>query len=86
MADDHRADIDQRTAFAPGTFGCHEALHMASYFADAVHEHLRDHPAIAANPEWRELADKAVTALAKLYSAIGAEHLSAHDKGERDGR
>lgn len=62
--------------FAPGSMGCHEALHMAGYFTGAVDEELCEHPAIKSNPEWRKLAVKAVDALGDLYSAIGRDHLS----------
>lgn len=73
MADD---DIDP-IKYGPGSFGCHEALHMASYLASAVDEQLHDHPAIAANPKWSALAQRAVEALAELYQVIGAEHFDA---------
>jgi len=62
--------------FEPGSMGCHEALHMASYFAGAVDEELCEHPAIKGNKEWRKLAIKAVDALGDLYNAIGRDHLS----------
>lgn len=69
--------------FKPGSFGCHEALHMASFFAGVVDEELCEHPAIKAREEWSELAHKAATALADLYQAIGRDHLSfAPIKGE----
>ena len=62
--------------YAPGSFGCHEALHMASVAADIVDRTLLEHPAIAAMPEWKTLADKAHQALFDLYQAIGEKHLS----------
>jgi len=61
--------------FAPGSHGCHEALHMASFFAAAVDSNLCDHPAIAQNPAWMDLAQDAADALFKLYQAIGNEHM-----------
>ena len=61
--------------YAPGSFGCHEALHMASVLHGMVQEHLCDHPAIKEKPEWRALADKASEALFALYQAIGGEHI-----------
>lgn len=64
-------------AFVPGTLGCHEALHMASYFASAVDTELAEHPAITRNPEWKALADAATEKLADLYQAIGTAHLNA---------
>ena len=65
-------DLD---GFKPGGFGCHEALHMAAYFAGAVEEQLAEHPAIKRDKEWSKLAHSAVSALADLYQAIGAKHL-----------
>lgn len=68
---------DDPLAFVPGTLGCHEALHMASYFASAVDTELAEHPAITRNPEWKALADAAAEKLADLYQAIGTVHLNA---------
>lgn len=61
--------------FAPGSFGCHEALHMASVLAEMVEARLCEHPAVQMVPEWKALADRAAAALHDLYQAIGARHL-----------
>lgn len=61
--------------FAPGTFGCHEALHMASVLAGMVDDQLCEHPAIQQRPDWQTLADRAREALSDLYQAIGQEHV-----------
>ena len=61
--------------YAPGSFGCHEALHMASVARDFVDTHLCGHPAIAQNPEWAAQAGYAAEALADLYQMIGAKHV-----------
>ena len=42
-----------------------------------VEQHLAEHPAIRANPEWEELATTAATALTDLYHAIHKAHLAA---------
>ncbi len=63
--------------FSPGSYGCHEALHMASYLATQVSNELCDHPSVLLNPKWHKLADKAADALAELYSAIGSGHFAA---------
>ena len=72
-------DADEKyriaSTYRPGTFGCHEALHMASVARDFVEEHVCNHPTIGLNPEWQALADKACEALFELYQAIGKEHL-----------
>lgn len=69
--------------FRPGSFGCHEALHTASILMDMVDLKLAQHPAIAAKPEWQELAEAAHRALFDLYQAIGAEHLEEDDDARR---
>lgn len=61
--------------FKPGSFGCHEALHMAAFLEEAVDRQLLAHPAVAMNPEWFALAATAGKALAALYQAIGAAHV-----------
>jgi hypothetical protein len=62
--------------FVPGSFGCHEAMHLASVFRDIIEEHLVDHPAVKAKPEWAALAEKAAATLSELHQAIGKEHLA----------
>lgn len=61
----------------PGSFGCHEAMHMASVLADMVGERLCEHPSISRNAAWLTKAEAALAALHDLYQAIGAEHMSA---------
>jgi hypothetical protein len=61
--------------FAPGTFGCHEALHVTDIMADMVERYVVEHPSIKQNPDWLALAETASVALAKLYQAIGEAHL-----------
>jgi hypothetical protein len=68
--------------FEPGTFGCHEALHLASTFMNMVEEHLAEHPAVRANPEWEALATTAVRALADLYHAIREAHRAAQQSSQ----
>lgn len=70
---------DDAGRFAPGTHGCHEALHMASVLAELVETQLAEHPAVRQNPDWQALADRAVEALADLYQAIGTLHGEAPD-------
>lgn len=73
---DHLRECGGRhEGFGPGTYGCHEAMHMASFLAEAVNEQLVEHRAIAANQEWSALARSATETLMALYQKIGAEHL-----------
>lgn len=71
---------NEAARFAPGTFGCHEALHMAHVLAETVDERLCEHPAVQLVTEWKALADRAAEALHDLYQAIGVQHGTA---GER---
>lgn len=64
----------QAEDFQPGSFGCHEALHMASFLCNAVDVELCEHQAITMNEEWLRLAETAQIALQKLYDAIAEAH------------
>lgn len=66
---------EAKAEFEPGSFGCHEALHMASFLANSVEDELTIHPTITANKEWLRLANVALNALSDLYQAIGAAHI-----------
>lgn len=61
--------------YEPGSMGCHEVLHMASFLADAIEEQLIDHPAIQQNVEWVIKAKVAHDAILALYQEIGNLHL-----------
>ncbi|MBT1154352.1 hypothetical protein J1C56_01975 [Aminobacter anthyllidis] len=73
VLDTHSGDL---SGFAPGGMGCHEALHMASVYADDVYSRLAEHPAVILNPDWFRLAMEAGDRLFALYQAIGAVHLA----------
>lgn len=66
--------MKRKDQFAPGSLGCHEALHMASFLSTAVDQELAGHPAIKRNKEWLKLARQAAGTLADLYQKIGAAH------------
>ena len=61
--------------YGPGSFGCHEALHMSQFLSSAVVRGLCLHPTIAANQTWKDMAEKAASQLEELYQSIGSEHL-----------
>jgi hypothetical protein len=65
--------------FRPGTYGCHEAMHMALFFADSVDAQLVEHPSIKMNHQWLSMAERAREVLLDLYQAVGGAHLSAAD-------
>jgi hypothetical protein len=65
--------------FAPGTLGCHEALHASWMMMDAFDRQVRSHAAIVLDPEFFQLASEAHERLFALYQAIGAKHLGGSD-------
>lgn len=73
---------DDPSLFKPGSFGCHEAMHMALFLADAVDDQLVDHPSIKMNHRWLSMAERAREVLLDLYQAVGGAHLSAADEEE----
>ena len=68
-------DVDL-SQFAPGTFGCHEAMHTTSLMLDMTDDHLLQHPAILGDPEFYRLAGEVHEAFFALYQAIGEKHLA----------
>jgi hypothetical protein len=67
---------DAGAKFAPGTMGCHEALHMSNVLADTLDRQLLTHPAIILNPAWYARVGRACDELGTLYQEIGAAHFS----------
>lgn len=61
--------------YKPGSFGCHEVLHMTAFLSAAIDDNLMQHTAIKLNPKWWKLASEAHSKLFDLYQAIGEEHL-----------
>jgi len=66
-------DLDQR--FAPGSFGCHEIMHVSQMLAGLVEDQLCNHSAVLRDPRWFKLACQARDSLSRLYQEIGAVHL-----------
>lgn len=73
-------NLDER--FGPGSFGCHEAMHVADIFAGLVEDRLCNHSAVLRDPHWYKLACTARDSLAWLYCDMGAVHLDADDPGK----
>jgi hypothetical protein len=71
-------------AFVPGTFGCHEAMHEASIWAEWLSD-FADHPAIALNPAWKAEADEIAQRMADLYQKIAAVHSEASGDERHNG-
>ncbi len=83
LAQEREQDVAELIAsVAPGTFACHEAMHMTSVVMDNIDQHIADHPAIAANPEWFRLATRASETLFRLYEEIASLHLALAGDGD----
>ena len=76
LAAQQKADINHPEKFQPGSFGCHEALHVASMLADIVSTQLLDHPAILLDSDLYRRAHSIHAELVDLYQSIGAKHLA----------
>lgn len=70
------ADIKGSEKFRPGSYGCHEALHVSSMLTDIAEAHLLKHPAILLDSELYRRARDIHGALFDLYQAIGEKHLA----------
>jgi len=77
---DGETEVDLQAKYAPGSCGCHEALHMASFLGSAISHELLEHGAILADAQWFALAERAASALGELYQAIGGKHIGASPK------
>lgn len=64
-------EADASAKFAPGTMGCHEALHTAWILLDTLDRHLLEHPAIVLNPAWYKRVARAHDELFEVYQDIG---------------
>lgn len=58
--------------YGPGTFGDHEALHVANLILGLIERELAEHPAILLQPEWYAHVRRAQDELSSLYQKIGA--------------
>lgn len=66
-------DIDER--FGPGSFGCHEAMHVTHMLVGLIEDQLCNHSAVLRDPRWFRLASQARDSLSRLHQEIGAAHL-----------
>ena len=73
LVEDH--SITPPEGFGPGTFGCHELLHMVSFLEHAVEEEVCKHPSVMIDPDWHLESQRALLALRRLYQLIGSKHL-----------
>ena len=57
--------------YGPGTFGLHEALHMAHVMSSLFDRELLDHPAIQSDKDLKARAEEISSGLADFYQAVG---------------
>ena len=70
------AGISDRGKFKPGSYGCHEALHVASMLTEITSTQLLAHPTILLDRDFYHRAHSIHAALFDLYQAIGEKHLA----------
>lgn len=77
-----RPSLEER--FGPGSFGCHEAMHVTQLVVDLIERQLVQHSAVLLNPVWYAQVREAQGLLYHAYSAAADQHLDApgHEGGE----
>lgn len=90
IEDDWTQNGNPRTAFpalmaefAPGTAGCHEALHTAFLCREMVGNHLAAHAAVLASPAWFRQAARIGEAIDALLQDIRTHHAIAAAEAEQ---
>jgi hypothetical protein len=63
--------------FGPGSFGCHEAMHVTNLVVELIEQQLATHSAVLLDPYWFHNVREAQSLLYSAYNAIGGDHLSA---------
>lgn len=71
---DHRS---LETRFGPGSFGCHEAMHVTHLVVDLLERELVTHSAVLLDPYWYEKVREAQALLYSAYSRVADRHLDA---------
>lgn len=61
--------------FGPGSFGCHEALHVTHLVVDLIERELVQHSAVLLDPSWFDRIREAQALLYRAYQEAGARHL-----------
>jgi hypothetical protein len=68
-----RPSLEER--FGPGSFGCHEAMHVTQLVVDLIERQLVQHSAVLLNPVWYPQVREAQALLYRAYSGAADEHL-----------
>jgi len=54
-----KSNVDLDDRFGPGSFGCHEAMHVAEILSGVVERELCNHSAVLRDPYWYKFARQA---------------------------
>lgn len=71
---DHRT---LETRYGPGSFGCHEALHVTNLVVDLLERELAGHGAVLLDAFWYGKVREAQALLYTAYSQVAQVHLEA---------
>lgn len=71
---DHRS-LEAR--YGPGSFGCHEALHVTNLVVELLERELAGHSAVLLDAFWYSKVREAQALLYTAYSQVAQDHLAA---------
>ncbi len=71
---DHRS-LEAR--YGPGSFGCHEALHVTNLVVELLERELAGHSAVLLDAFWYGKVREAQALLHSAYSKVAQAHLAA---------
>ncbi|MEX0700960.1 MAG: hypothetical protein WD069_02580 [Planctomycetales bacterium] len=73
---------DWDSGFEPGTYGCHELFDRTHVVVNLLDISILNHPACIRDPQWYELASRALQLLDELYQSVGSQHLTDDEAAE----
>lgn len=71
---DHRS---LAVRYGPGSFGCHEAMHVTQVVVDLIEQELLSHSAVLLDAFWYGKVREARTLLRSAYNHVAQVHLEA---------
>jgi len=63
--------------YGPGSFGCHEAVHVTHLVIDLLDSQLANHSAVLLDPQWYSSIREAQSLLYRAYNVAAGKHLDA---------
>ena len=70
-----QSSLEER--FGPGSFGCHEALHVTNLVVELIERELAGHSAVLLDPSWYARVREAQALLYSAYNDMAQGHLGA---------